>query len=129
MTATKANLVRLSARSLTPPSLLGVWTNELGSTMDVTNVNGAYFSGVYASTDGHGGQVQGNLSGIAAGETLGWAVSWQPASDSTTSWVGKFMVDNTTGRICIYTLWYLSSGDASQPMWQSFTAGQDLFWQ
>jgi hypothetical protein len=60
---------------------------------------------------------------------LGWVVSWLPTVDSTTSWTGKFLVDKLNGQIVIYTLWRLSSGDANVPLWQSFAAGQDVFWK
>ncbi|MGH7023685.1 MAG: avidin/streptavidin family protein [Caulobacteraceae bacterium] len=129
MAASKANLARLASQGLAPPNLMGVWTNEIGSIMTITVVNGANFSGTYESDDGQGGRIRGTLSGISSGETLGWTVSWQPVVDSTTSWTGKFLVDKLTNKIDIYTLWYLSSGDAVVPLWDSFSAGQDTFWQ
>ncbi len=127
MPVTKANLARLATQGLVPPNMLGIWTNELGSIMTITAVDGANFSGTYESDDGRGGRVKGTLNGITAGETIGWSVSWQPAVDSTTSWTGKFLVSGQ--KIYIYTLWYLSSGPEDQPLWESFSAGQDLFWQ
>jgi hypothetical protein len=126
MAVAKADFVSLSSQGLAPPNLIGNWTNELGSIMSITAVSGARFSGTYDSDDGQGGRILGTLSGIAAGETIGWSVSWKPTVDSTTSWTGKFLFN--AGTIFIYTLWYLSSGDATLPLWQSFAAGQDLFW-
>ncbi|MBS0364057.1 MAG: hypothetical protein JSR98_22005 [Proteobacteria bacterium] len=127
MAVSKAKLERLSAKGIVPPSMMGVWVNELGSTMTVTTVNGAVFSGSYQSSDGNGGQVTGTLNGVVSGETLAWTVSWQPAVDSTTAWSGKFLVDDNDD-VYIYTLWYLSEGDQDAPVWQSFLAGQDTFW-
>lgn len=128
MPVLKAKLERLSARGIAPPSMMGTWTNELGSTMTVTTVNGATFSGTYQSDDGNGGQIVGALNGVVSGETLAWTVSWQPTVDSTTAWTGKFLTDDGGG-IYIYALWYLSSGDETTPIWQSFAAGQDTFYQ
>ncbi|MBS0331993.1 MAG: hypothetical protein JSS35_04445 [Proteobacteria bacterium] len=119
---------RLSAKGIAPPSMLGVWTNELGSTMTVTGVSGATFNGTYQSSDGNGGQVIGALNGVVSGETLAWTVSWQPTVDSTTAWTGKFLVDANED-VYIYTLWHLSDGDQNGPIWQSFLAGQDTFYQ
>ncbi|MDR3474384.1 MAG: avidin/streptavidin family protein [Devosia sp.] len=127
MTVAKSSLLRLAAQGLAPPNMLGVWNNELGSIMTINAVNGSTFSGTYDSDDGHGGRIVGDLTGIVAGETIGWSVSWQPGADSTTSWAGKFLTSG--GKIYIYTLWYLSGGDAALPLWESFSAGQDLFWQ
>jgi hypothetical protein len=128
MAMLKAELERLSAKGIAPPSMMGTWTNELGSTMTVTSVSGATFSGTYQSDDGNGGQIVGALNGVASGETLAWTVSWQPTVDSTTAWTGKFLVDSNND-VYIYTLWYLSAGDQNAPIWQSFSAGQDTFWQ
>jgi hypothetical protein len=128
MTVQKASLERLSASGLVPPSMMGTWTNELGSTMTVTRVNGTTFSGTYQSDDGQGGQIIGSLNGVASGETLAFTVSWQSTVDSTTAWTGKFLSDGNGG-IYIYALWYLSAGDDTVPIWQSFSAGQDTFWQ
>jgi hypothetical protein len=129
MTIEKSSLTTLMSLNITPPSLLGVWTNEMNSTMTVTSVNGANFAGAYESDDGQGGRIKGILSGITSGETLGWTVSWKPKLDATTSWAGKFLVDKVTKKYVIYTLWHLSSGDEDVPLWESFLAGQDLFWQ
>jgi len=124
---TKANLDGLNGSP--PPKIVGVWKNELTSVMTIRSQNRSVFSGVYDSPDGHGGRIQGSLTGILSGETLGWTVSWKPTVDSTASWTGKFLIDRLTNQIVIYTLWYLSSGDANLPLWESFAAGQDVFWQ
>jgi hypothetical protein len=129
MVAAKANLVRLASQGVVPPNLIGIWKNEINSIMTITAVNGSAFSGTYESDDGQGGRIKGTLNGITSGETLGWTVSWMPTVDSTASWTGKFLVDQTTGKFNIYTLWYLSSGDQNLPLWESFAAGQDTFWQ
>jgi hypothetical protein len=129
MAFTRANLVRLATKGVAPPNIVGVWQNELTSVMTIHAQDGSYFSGSYDSPDGKGGRVQGTIQGILSGETLGWTVSWQPAVDSTTTWTGKFLVDRLTNQVVIYTLWQMSSGDAALPVWESFAAGQDTFWQ
>jgi Avidin family len=48
--------------------LLGTWQNELGSVMTIEKVDGATFSGTYASSVSSGqGSVNGTLAGTVAG--------------------------------------------------------------
>ncbi len=129
MIAEKADLCRLPGEALSTTDILGDWTNEIGSTMTIGSLSRGAINGSYESDDGQGGRVKGQLVGLVAGETIGWTVSWQPAVDSTTSWTGKFLYEKSRKRVVIYTLWYLSSGSATLPLWESFAAGQDTFFR
>ncbi|MGD0190351.1 MAG: avidin/streptavidin family protein [Rhizomicrobium sp.] len=124
----KAKLARLSEHGIREPDLHGSWANELGSRMIIVDVNGKSFAGDYKSKDVDGNWITGSLSGTLAGDTVGFTVNWQPTYDSVTSWSGKLSADEV-GNIYIHTLWLLASGDENLPLWESISAGADVFWR
>jgi hypothetical protein len=111
------------------PSILGVWQNELGSTMTVASVNGQNFTGTYASAVSEGQQpVTGTLSGTLAGDAIGFSVNWSPTYNSVTSWSGLVLTNGE--ELFLYSLWNLASTPENQAdFWQSVLAGADLFVQ
>jgi hypothetical protein len=82
----------------------GTWTNQLNSTM-VLSQNGQALSGQYRSpVSGGGGAIDGALTGWVDGDLITFNVNWNgPAS--LTSWAGQ-LVDEA-GRPTIKTLWHL----------------------
>lgn len=115
--------------SAAAPSLLGVWENELGSTMTITSFDGTTFTGTYTSPVSSGpspatGKLAGTLSGIA----LGFTVNWGPNFSSVTSWSGLLLTDGNS--LVMYTLWHLAATPESEAdFWESILAGADLFIQ
>jgi hypothetical protein len=111
------------------PSLLGLWENELGSTLDITNFNGTVFSGTYTSSVSSGqNPVSGPVEGTLAGDAVGFTVNWLPTYSSVTSWNGLLLTDGSS--LALYTLWQLASTPESElNYWESILAGADLFVQ
>ena len=109
--------------------LTGTWTNELGSTMTITNSSGDSFSGTYKSAVSSSGQsASGPLTGILSGDAIGFLVDWSPLN-SMTAWSGIVLSDSS-GNVFIYTLWNLATTPAETGnYWQSILAGADLFIQ
>lgn len=105
---------------------VGIWYNELGSTMTIETFDGANFSGVYASAVGQNGSANGVLAGTINGNAIGFTVNWQSAATSVTSWNGVILADGNTP--IFYTLWHLASSPASiGEAWESILAGADIF--
>jgi Avidin family len=116
------------AKGAAAPTLLGIWQNELGSTMTITTFDGTNFAGTYTSPVSSGptpatGPVSGTLSGIALAFTVNWT-----GFASVTSWNGLLLSDGSS--LAMYTLWNLASTPESQAnFWESILAGADLFAQ
>jgi hypothetical protein len=106
--------------------LTGIWTNELGSIMTI-NATGATFSGTYQSAvSGAGQSVTGALTGVLAGDAVGFLVDWSPLN-SMTAWSGLVLADGS-GSPFLYTLWNLAVTPAEfGDYWQAINAGADLF--
>ncbi|RKP52231.1 avidin/streptavidin family protein [Trinickia fusca] len=122
--------LQLKSEQAATSSLEGTWTNELGSTMLITQTSGSTFGGTYKSAVSSGGQsVKGTLAGTIAGDALAFTVNWQPTYSSVTSWNGLLLSD-PQGDLYIYSLWNMSSTpqDPSN-FWESILAGADLFEQ
>jgi hypothetical protein len=111
------------------PSLLGVWQNELGSTMTIAAFDGTTFTGTYTSAvSSQSSPATGELSGTLSGIALGFTVNWGLAFSSVTSWSGLLLTDGNS--LAIYTLWHLASTPESEAdFWESILAGADLFVQ
>ena len=129
MLPSKRSLKTFSSQMRGEPELVGTWANELGSKLKIESVSDGLIAGKYWSkvSEEHD-PVCGTLTGVVAGDTIGFTVSWQPTFDSVTSWSGKLLV-TPQGQQYIYTLWQLSRdvGDGSD-WWQSFLSGSDTFW-
>jgi hypothetical protein len=110
-------------------SLLGTWQNELGSVMTIEKVDGATFSGTYASSvSGGQGSVNGTLAGMVSGDAIAFTVNWAPTFSSVTGWNGLLLSDGSS--VFIYSLWNLASTpDQPENFWESILAGADLFEQ
>ena len=126
----KSKLARSLNASLVPDDLLGTWTNELQSVMNITQTSRQAFNGTYVSAvSADGTTVSGVLSGTVAQDTIAFNVNWQPTYDSVTSWTGLILTDED-GTRCIYALWQLAEGaDPGKGWWQAINAGADLFVQ
>jgi len=109
------------------PSLLGVWQNELGSTMEITSFDGTTFTGTYTSAvSSESTPSTGKLAGTLSGIALGFTVNWTPPFSSVTSWSGLLLTDGNS--LAISTLWHLASTPESEAdLWESILAGADFF--
>ena len=112
------------------PDLKGKWTNELGATMEIQSSGGGKFAGQYTSAVSAGGNpVSGSLSGVYGGDAISFVVTWQPTYNSTTSWSGLILADDSD-RLHLYTLWHLAeTPDKPSDWWESILAGSDRFWK
>jgi hypothetical protein len=106
---------------------VGVWKNELGSTMEVEQYDGTNFTGSYTSAVSANGQsAKGTLSGTVAGDAVAFLVNWKQQFSSVTAWSGLVLGDAATP--AIYALWHLSTTpEADDGAWESIMAGADLF--
>jgi hypothetical protein len=111
------------------PSLLGVWQNELGSTMQITSFDGTTFTGTYTSAvSSNSTPATGQLAGTLSGSALGFTVNWASPFSSVTSWNGLLLTDLNS--LVIFTLWHLASTPESEnDVWESILAGADFFVQ
>jgi hypothetical protein len=109
------------------PSLVGVWQNELGSTMTIATFDGTTFTGTYTSAvSSKLSPATGTLSGTLSGIGLGFTVNWASPFSSVTAWSGLLLTDGNS--LVIYTLWHLASTPESEPdFWESILAGADIF--
>lgn len=106
----------------------GSWTNQLGSTMDLSQ-KGEQITGTYTSSvSGGGGTVQGDLSGWVDEDLIAFTVNWKGAG-SLTAWTGQLAEENKVETIT--TLWHLvmnvEDDDEDTDLWKSTFAGTDKF--
>jgi hypothetical protein len=130
MVVPKRDLKARSAVAAGPPDLVGDWANELGSVMSIERVTDGLISGRFASTvSQRQGSAGGRLTGLVAGDAIGFAVDWTPAFEAVTCWSGKLLA-GPDGTPCIYCVWQLS-GPMRNPSawWESFLTGSDTFWR
>lgn len=122
----KTNLKPYSSIGGTP-DLKGTWSNELGSSMDITSVTGGSFAGKYTShVSASGKPTSGSLSGVFAGDAISFVVNWDPAFPSTTAWTGLILADGS--KLHLNTLWHLAeTPDKPGDRWESILAGSDFF--
>ncbi len=130
MPADKRDLKAYSAVGAEPLDLVGEWRNELGSVMTIANAQGGVLAGNYRSSVSQDlDPAAGRLTGLVAGDAIGFVVDWRPRFTAITSWSGKLLA-GPDGEPCIYALWQLS-GPMRNPAswWESFLAGADTFWR
>jgi hypothetical protein len=128
MVVSKRDLKAYSAVVGQAPDLSGDWVNELGSVMTIADVTSGLITGSYRSSVSQDSDpAAGRLTGIVAGDTLGFAVSWAPRFAAVTAWSGKLLA-GPGGEPHIYAVWQLS-GPMRNPAswWESFLTGADLF--
>ncbi|NXD16861.1 AVID protein, partial [Nothocercus nigrocapillus] len=95
-------------------NLAGLWKNDLGSTMQVHNVdNEGNFSGTYHTAVSSAKQpiqpspLRGSQHLDEDGKcTFGFVVNWKSFSDSTTVFVGQCFVDDKEREV-LQTAWLL----------------------
>jgi len=113
------------------PDLKGTWSNELGSSMEITTATGRNFSGIYTSLVSMPGgpPVTGAMAGVYAGDTISFVVNWGPVFHSTSAWTGLILADEAQ-RLHLHTLWNVveSPGDPNK-WWECILAGSDRFWK
>jgi hypothetical protein len=109
----------------------GVWTNQLGSTMDL-RVSGAAVSGEYVSRvsgKSGGGEVRGDLVGYVAEDVISFVVKWRLGSASMTTWVGQVVPED--GEEILRTLWHLirdiPDPEEQSGAWAAVLTGTDAF--
>ena len=115
-------------------SVLGAWTNELGSVLTIESVEAGLITGTYTtavSTDacakGTFG-VTGRTDVDSDGTSAAWSVVWRnEVSDceSATSWAGQFNIQ--TGLLTAF--WVLSTETDLPEAWGSTRIGIDYFSQ
>jgi uncharacterized protein YndB with AHSA1/START domain len=94
------------------------------------DVNGASVIGTYNSAaSAGGGSVQGDITGVTAGDLISFTVLWTQ-SGSITSWTGQ-LTEDEDGSSKLRTLWHLVTDvpDEQEPekFWMSTWAGADEF--
>lgn len=128
MATDKRDLKAYSAVVAEELDLVGDWANELGSVMTIASVQGGVIAGNYRSSVSQDlDPAAGRLTGLVAGDAIGFAVDWRPRFAAITSWSGKLLAA-PDGEPCIYALWQLS-GPMRNPSswWESFLTGADTF--
>ena len=109
----------------------GKWTNQYGSTADIT-VRGSAVSGTYTSkVSSTGASLSGPIAGHAVEDTISFCVLWPTTPGSVTSWVGQIV--DVDGVPTLKTLWHLvvNLPDPEEPteLWEAIYAGADEFCQ
>lgn len=118
-------------------SIIGDWVNQVGSGLTFKQ-SGTELSGHYRTSVGNADKGKSYpIRGWRNGRCLGFSVSWQPESDSITSWAGLIQPDES-GDISIHTVWVLVSGSklaekngqtckvSTQP-WEAFGTQTSIF--
>lgn len=108
----------------------GRWTNELGSTMQLTVLNVGSVTGKYKTAVGSPtANEEFELVGFASGDLLTFTVNFGRYG-SLTSWAGQ-LTEDANGSAIIKTMWLLTENvpDAQEPtkMWGSILAGANNF--
>lgn len=105
----------------------GTWENELGSTMEIDEFDGANFSGTYTSAVSADRQaVKGKLTGTLVGDAIAFIVNWKDNFSSVTAWSGLVLGHDDVEYI--HTLWLLASTpEEEESAWQAIKAGADDF--
>jgi len=101
----------------------GIWKNELGSKMTLSQKNDV-LSGTYESAVSAGGQpTSGDLQGYVDGNLIAFVVHWKQFQ-AITAWVGQTNPKNSKQ---ISTLWQMTSKVGAGEEWASINAGADYF--
>jgi hypothetical protein len=101
----------------------GIWINELGSQMTISQsddvVHGTYQSAVSSGSS----QTSGSLLGYVDGNLISFVVHWDQFQ-AITAWVGQLEPANPQQ---LNTLWQMTSQVAPGEEWASINAGADNF--
>ena len=114
----------MSTRPTQDYDLLGIWYNELKSTLTIARASDGELLGTYNSVVGdakHNYSLSGRYD--AEGRTLGWAVSWlnqyhHSDPPSTTTWSGQYQIIES-GQPEILTTWLLTIQTTPDFNWNS----------
>lgn len=114
-------------------AIVGTWYNELGSTLEITDVTDGLVTGTYTTAVSGSACAQGSFAltgrtdidaeGGATGN-IGFVVSWENAQstcNSVTAWSGQLL----NGQIVAF--WLLTI--ENEPSWQATNIGMDTFTQ
>ena len=114
--------------------LLGTWTNELNSTLEITQVANGTLSGTYTTAVSSNACAQGafTVQGCtdidSGGGAVSFCVCWKnPQADcrAVTAWSGTLI-----GPGQLRAFWLLTSTPESPAAaWADTQIGEDLFWQ
>jgi avidin family protein len=113
-------------------NLVGIWYNELGSSIVIDKQMDGIFTGLYESAVG---AAKGFYKVVGKYDTdldqsfaIGWVVIWNNengSSDAVTSWSGQIQV--IEGKETIGTTWLLCQETAGDNNWRSTKIGKDVF--
>ncbi|HEY9799509.1 MAG TPA: avidin/streptavidin family protein [Leptolyngbyaceae cyanobacterium] len=107
-------------------TLVGTWSNELGSKLTINNEENGQISGYYETSVSQGGCAKGKfpLVGRTNLPLVGFVVSWTNESskcNSVTTWSGQLQKDK------LVTTWLLTLGTVPKNNWQSTYVNKDIF--
>ncbi|KAG6920678.1 avidin [Chelydra serpentina] len=114
--------------------LTGLWGNELGSKMQIQQVNeDGSFSGQYrtavslAPRPVRPASLNGSQHFDEGGQpTFGFTVNWKSFSDSTTVFTGQCFVDDN-GKEILETMWLLREKAKAPQGWEATRVGTNVF--
>lgn len=106
----------------------GVWTNRLGSEMELT-VSDGKITGVYRTAVGEPSPTEEfELCGFVSGDLITFTVNFGKY-DSLTAWAGQHTLENAAETI--HTLWHLTKNipDEDEPkfLWAGILTGTNTF--
>ena len=116
--------------------LIGQWENELKSVMTITYVAGGLISGTYQTAVASGQipspvPLSGRYNRVSTpatfGNTLGWAVSYDPKYPTTTAWSGQIQFNPSTQKYNLRSTWVLTDPTTPNNNWLSTKVGFDTF--
>ncbi len=103
----------------------GTWTNELNSTMTVTQGSNGILGGTYASAvSEEQTKTTGDLTGYADGTLISFVVHWREFQ-AITAWVGQVVPKSSP--VEINTLWQMTKAVDPGDEWAAINAGADTF--
>jgi hypothetical protein len=103
----------------------GSWSNQLGSRMELLEMDDGRIEGTMESPVGGAAGIQpltGYFQRVGNRGVIGFVVSWHPTR-SITTWSGHYDADAGV----IVANWLLTRGDFDENEWQSTMVGHDVF--
>lgn len=113
-------------------NLIGIWYNELGSSLIIEKQENGVFTGLYESVVGAAKgfyKVTGKYdTDIDQSFAIGWVVIWNNengSSDAVTTWCGQIQI--IKGVETISTTWLLCRETTKGNNWRSTEISKDIF--